>query len=363
MDITGLVPRWIRELTPYQPGKPIEELERECGITGAIKLASNENPLGPSPKALSAIGAALSDLHRYPDGDAYELKRKLSQRLGVQRDRVILGNGSNEIIELIVRAFLGVGDEVVVARHAFAIYRLVVQAAGGRVIAVPHRGYGFDLPAMARAVTPKTRIVFLDNPNNPTGTIYFRDAWESFLGAVPPHVVIVVDDAYAEFVNDPRYPNSLDYQGAGRPLVTLRTFSKIYGLAGVRVGYGVSAPEVIDALNRIRQPFNVNSLAQVAACAALDDEDHVRRVQETVWHGRDYLRREFDRLGLDYAPSWANFLLVNVGGGGYERLLRRGVIVRPMEGYGFAGYARITVGTAAENERLVRALESLLLKG
>ncbi len=360
MDISRFVPEWIQTLTPYQPGKPIEELEREYGIADSIKIASNENPLGPSPKALQALAEALPYLHRYPDGDAYYLKQRLAQKLGTDRNRLIIGNGSNELIELIVRTFLRLGEEVVVAEHAFAIYRLVVQAAGGRTISVPHKGFAFDLEAMAAAITPQTRLVFLDNPNNPTGTIYFRQQWEEFLTRVPSEVFVVVDDAYAEFVNDPRYPNSLEYHQEGRLLITLRTFSKIYGLAGLRTGYGVSSPEIIDALNRIRQPFNVNSLAQVAALAALEDHEHVRRTQETVWTGIAYLQQELDRLGVQYAPSWANFLLVEVGAGMYGRLLPEGVIVRPMEGYGFPGYARVTVGTRAENERFIGALENLL---
>ena len=261
---------------------------------------------------------------------------------------------------MIVRTFLRVGEAVVVGKHAFAIYHLVVQAAGGRTIRVPHKGFKFDLEAMARAITPDTRLVFLDNPNNPTGTIYVRSEWEAFLQSVPADVLIVVDDAYLEFVDAPDYPNSLEYHNNGRLLMTLRTFSKICGLAGVRVGYGVSSPEVIDALNRIRQPFNVNSLAQVAALAALDDEEHIRRTQQNNRQGLAYLRRELDRLGLEYAPSWANFLLVKVGVGTYERLLPEGVIIRPMEGYGFPGYARVSVGTPAENARFIAAVEKLL---
>jgi histidinol-phosphate aminotransferase len=360
MDISKLVPEWIQTLTPYQPGKPIAELEREYGIVDSIKIASNENSLGPSPKALQALAGALPHIHRYPDGDAYYLKQRLAERLGVDRSRLIIGNGSNELIEMMVRAFLRLGEEAVVAEHAFAIYRLVVQAAGGRTLFVPHQGFAFDLEAMAAAITPQTRIVFLDNPNNPTGTIYFRQQWEEFLTRVPPGVFVVVDDAYAEFVNDPRYPNSLEYHQEGRLLITLRTFSKIYGLAGLRIGYGVSSPAVIDALNRIRQPFNVNSLAQVAALAALEDDEHVRRTQETVWAGMVYVQKELQRLGLKYAPSWANFLLVEIGAGMYQRLLPEGVIVRPMEGYGFPGYARVTIGTRVENERFIRVLEKLL---
>lgn len=362
MDISTLVPEWVRTLTPYQPGKPIEELEREYGVHDSIKIASNENPLGPSPKAVAAINAALPDLHRYPDGDCFYLKRRLAEKLGVDRSRLILGNGSNELIEMIVRTFLRVGEAIVVGKHAFAIYHLVAQAAGGRTIAVPHNGFKFDLAAMAKAITSDTRIVFLDNPNNPTGTIYTRSEWEAFLRAVPANVVVVVDDAYFEFVDDPEYPNSLAYQDGKRLLVTLRTFSKICGLAGVRVGYGISSPEIIDALNRIRQPFNVNSLAQVGALAALDDDEHIRRTQENNRQGLAYLRKELDRLGLEYAPSWANFLLVKVGAGAYQRLLPDGVIIRPMGGYGFPDYARVSVGLPAENGRFITAMEKLLRK-
>jgi histidinol-phosphate aminotransferase len=362
MDISKHVPAWVLSLTPYQPGKPIEELEREYGIHDSIKIASNENPLGPSPKAVAAITAALPDLHRYPDGDAFYLKRRLAEKLGIDRSRLILGNGSNELIEMIVRTFLRVGESIVAGEHAFAIYHLCVQAAGGRTITVPHKEFKFDLEAMARAIAPDTRIVFLDNPNNPTGTMYTRSEWEAFLRAVPPSVVIVVDEAYFEFVDDPAYPNSLQDQNGDRFLITLRTFSKICGLAGVRVGYGISSPEVIDALNRIRQPFNVNSLAQVGALAALDDEKHIRRTQENNCQGMTYLRRELDRLRLEYAPSWANFLLVKVGADTYQQLLPEGVIIRPMGGYGYPDYARVSIGTPIENQRFIAAMEKILHK-
>ncbi len=360
MDISQLVPEWIRTLTPYQPGKPIEELEREYSVHNSIKIASNENPLGPSPKAIAAITAALPQLHLYPDGDCFYLKQRMAEKLDIDRSRLIFGNGSNELIEMIVRAFMRTGESIVVGEHAFAIYRLVAQAVGGRTIAVPHKGFQFDLEAMAKAITANTRIVFLDNPNNPTGTIYTRNEGEAFLKAVPANVFVVVDEAYFEFVDDRDYPNSLAYQDGKRLLVTLRTFSKICGLAGVRVGYGISSPEIIDALNRIRQPFNVNSLAQIGALAALDDNDHIWRTQENNRQGIAYLRRELDRLGLEYAPSWGNFLLVKVGAGTYQRLLPEGIIIRPMEGYGFPGYARVSVGTSPENERFIAAMEKLL---
>ena len=359
MDIRKYVPDWVLSLTPYQPGKPIEEVEREYGISNSVKIASNENPLGPSPKAIAAITAALPQLNLYPDGDAFYLKKRMADKFGLDRSWLIIGNGSNELIEMIVRTFLRVGESIVAAEHAFAIYHLCVHAAGGHTIGVPHKGFSFDLDAMADAIRSDTRIIFLDNPNNPTGTIYTRADWEAFLEKVPNDVVIVVDEAYFEFVEDADYPNSLDYHSAERLLITLRTFSKICGLAGVRVGYGISSPEVIDALNRIRQPFNVNALAQVGALAALDDADHIRRTQENNRQGLVYLRRELDRLGLGYVPSWGNFLLVKVGAGVSQQLLPQGVIIRPMEGYGYPGYARVSVGLPEENERFITVMEKL----
>jgi histidinol-phosphate aminotransferase len=360
MDISKYVPEWILSLTPYQPGKPIEELEREYGVHNSIKIASNENPLGPSPKAVAAIMAALPRLHLYPDGDAFYLKKRLAEKLGIERSQLILGNGSNELIEMIVRTFLRIGESIVVGEHAFAIYHLVSSAAGGRTIRVPHKGFQFDLAAMAHAIESDTRIVFLDNPNNPTGTIYTCSDWQAFLQRVPNNVLIVVDEAYFEFVDDPTYPNSLDDHTDGRLIVTLRTFSKIWGLAGLRVGYGIASPEIIDALNHIRQPFNVNSLGQVGALAALDDGEHMRRTRENNTQGLVYLRREFDRLDLVYAPSWGNFLLVKIGAGTAPQLLSAGIIVRPMEGYGYPGYARVSVGTPEENQRFVAAMEQIL---
>jgi histidinol-phosphate aminotransferase len=362
MDLKSLAPEWVRTLSAYPPGKPIEELEREYGISDSIKLASNENPLGPSPKAVAAIGKALVDVHRYPDGNAFYLRRALAQKLALSPDTLIFGNGSNEIIELAVRTFLRPGDEAVMADQAFVIYRLVVQSAGCTPRIVPLRDMTHDLEAMADAVGPHTKMVFLANPNNPTGTIFRRGPWEEFLRAVPPRVIIVMDEAYAEFVEDPEYPNSLDDQGGERLVLTLRTFSKIYGLAALRIGYGVGRPELIDLMNRVRQPFNVGTLAQVGALAALDDDEHVARTRAVNRDGMAFLKRACERLGLSWVPSWANFLLVRVGNGAqvYERLLRLGVIVRPMGFYGFPDHVRVTIGTAPENERFVHALERAL---
>ncbi len=365
IDMKALVPEWIRALAPYPPGKPIEELEREYGIFGSIKLASNENPLGPSPKAMAAIVAALGNLHRYPDGNCFYLKRAVAKRLGVSPEALIFGTGSNEIIELAVRTFLQRGDEAVMADQAFVIYRLITQAAGGIGHLVPLRNFTHDLDAIAEAITPATRMVFLANPNNPTGTIFVRREWEEFLAALPAHVIVVMDEAYFEFVDDPEYPDSLAAHGSGHLLITLRTFSKIYGLAGLRLGFGVAQPELIEVMNRVRQPFNVSSLAQVAALAALDDDEHVQRTRQCNRDGMAFLCQQCDRLGLEHVPSRANFLLIGVGNGArvYEGLLRRGVIVRPMGVYGFPEHVRVTVGTAEENARFIDALEHVLRGG
>ena len=365
LRIKDWVPEWIRALAPYPPGKPIEELEREYGIVGSIKLASNENPLGPSPKAVAALQAALSNLHRYPDGNCFYLKRAVAKKYGVSPDALIFGNGSNEIIELAVRTFLQHGDEAVMADQAFVIYRLVTQAAGGTSRLVPLRHYTHDLEAILDAITPATRLVFLANPNNPTGTIFFRRQWEEFVAALPAHVIVIMDEAYAEFVDDAEYPDSLAAHSSTRPLITLRTFSKIYGLAGLRIGFGVAHPELVEVMNRVRQPFNVSSLAQVAALAALDDEEHVERTRRCNREGMALLHQECARLGLEFVPSWANFLMVRVGNGArvYEALLREGVIVRPMGVYGFPEHVRVTVGTAAENTRFIAAVERVLQRG
>jgi histidinol-phosphate aminotransferase len=362
MTLQHLIPPWLASLVPYQPGKPVEEVEREYGIRDSIKLASNENPLGPSPGAVEALRGALAGIHRYPDGGGFYLKQRLATKLGVGAEQIALGNGSNEILELVARTFLRPGEDAVMSEQAFVVYASVVQAAAGIPRAVPLREFTHDLDAIAAAVRKSTRLVFLGNPNNPTGTIYRRSAFERLLERLPKDVVVVADDAYAEYVTDPEYPHTLDYLRPDRLLITLRTFSKIYGLAGLRIGYGVGPAELVAALERIRQPFNVNVLAQVAALAALDDDEHVERSRRANREGMLFLEREFTRLGLAYVPSQANFVLVRVGAGGevYERLLRRAVIVRPVGGYGFPEHVRVTVGTAEENRRFVGALEGAL---
>jgi len=352
----------VASLVPYPPGKPIEELERELGITGSIKLASNENPLGPSKKAVEAVAAELAGLNRYPDGSCYYLKEKLSAAIGVSPDTLIFGNGSNEIIELLVRAFLKAGDEAVMADPSFAVYPIAVKSVGAVAVNVPLKEMRHDLKAMAAGITPKTKIVFIANPNNPTGTIVTAGEFSEFMAKVPEDVVVCVDEAYFEFVENGEFPDALSYIKKGRAVLLLRTFSKIYGLAGLRVGYGVAHPSLIDYLNRVRQPFNVNTLAQAAARAALDDSDHLERTKANNREGLEYLYAEVERLGLEYVPTEANFFLIKVGDGKgvYGALLKKGVIVRPMASYGLGEYIRVTVGTPEENRRFIETFEAVL---
>jgi histidinol-phosphate aminotransferase len=362
MKTVEQVPEYIRSLIPYEPGKPIEEVEREYGIANSVKLASNENPLGPSPKALAAIREKLDQLNLYPDGDCFYLKQGLSQKLGVAPEKLIFGNGSNEIIELAARTFMRPGDEAVMAEQAFVVYQLIVQAVGGRSRAVPLKNFTHDLPALGEAVSPRTRLVFLANPNNPTGTIFRREEWERFLAKVSPDVLLIVDEAYFEYVQDAEYPDSRRYHTDDRAILTLRTFSKLYGLAGLRIGYGIGSTELVSLMQRVRQPFNVNAPAQWAALAALDDAEHVQRSLDVNHQGLAYLQGEFRRLGLTFVPSHANFVLVRVGKGQevFQQLLKQGVIVRPMAGYRFPEHVRVTVGTMDENRKFIAALENVI---
>lgn len=352
----------VRGLLPYQPGKPLEALEREYGVRNAIKLASNENPLGPSPDALAAARAALEGAGRYPDGAGFALKRALAGRLNVDAARITLGNGSNDVLELIARAFLSPDAEAVYSAHAFAVYGLVTQAAGARAVVVPARDWGHDLSAMRAAIGSRTRIVFVANPNNPTGTWLDATELEDFVRSLPAHVLVVVDEAYFEYVTEPGYPDTVGWTARYPNLITTRTFSKVYGLAGLRIGYGVSHPDVAELLNRVRQPFNVNSAAAAAAEAALGDEAHVARSRELNRAGMRQLVDGFDRLRLPYIPSTGNFVCVEVGPAAtvYEALLRHGVIVRPVANYGMPRHLRVTVGLPEENERFLTALAAVL---
>ena len=355
----------ILGIAPYEPGKPIEELERELMIHNPIKLASNENPLPPSDRVQKAIIAALSSLDRYPDGSGFYLRQALAKKHGVMPDQVVLGNGSNELIELLVRSFLRPGDEAVMPHPSFVVYPMIVQAAGGVRVMVMLKDFRLDLDAMARAITPMTKIVFVANPNNPTATIVTRDEVEHFMSRVPERTIVVFDEAYIEFAMGPDFPDTLSYVKQGRKLVVLRTFSKAASLAGLRVGYGIADADAIALMNRIRQPFNVNSLAQVAALAALDDDAHVLECVRMIEAGRHFLYDEFKRLGLSYVPSRANFILVDAGRSAadiYQKLLHHGVIVRPMTPFGLETALRITVGTPEENRKLVKALRVVLGK-
>jgi histidinol-phosphate aminotransferase len=362
-DIRSLAAPGVRTIEPYQPGKPIAELERELGISGAIKLASNENPLGPSPSAVGAARRALDDIARYPDGGGFALKRVLSSKLGVAPAQVTLGNGSNDILELVARAFVTSSDEVVYAQHAFAVYELVTRAVGAKAVIVPARDWGHDLPAMQRAITPRTRLVFIANPNNPTGTWVGRRALEEFLQALPAHALVVVDEAYFEYVEELDYPNAAAWMAQFPNLIVARTFSKAYGLAGLRLGYGVSSADIADYLNRVRQPFNVNSAAAAAAEAALADEAHMRRSVALNRDGYRRLTAGLGSLGLSFIPSVGNFIAIDFGRPAapiYDALLRQGVIVRPIGSYGMPNHLRVTIGLPEENERFLSTLAAVL---
>ncbi|ACL72623.1 histidinol-phosphate transaminase [Thioalkalivibrio sulfidiphilus] len=368
-DYRALALAGVQNLTPYQPGKPIEELERELGIRESIKLASNENPLGPSPKALEAVRAQLGGIALYPDGNGFALKRRLAEQFDVAPSRITLGNGSNEILELVARAYLAPARNAVFSAHAFAVYPIVVQAVGAEARVAPANGpdhampYGHDLDAMASLINADTRVVFVANPNNPTGTWLDEDAVHGFLKRVPEDVLVVMDEAYFEYVEADGYPDSSRWLDAFPNLLLTRTFSKIHGLAGLRIGYGVSGEAVADILNRVRQPFNTNLLAQAAAVAALDDTDHV---SESVRVNREGLVQVMDACrerGLGFIPSVGNFLSIDMGreaGPVYQALLREGVIVRPIAGYGLPNHLRVTIGRAHENTRFIAALDKVL---
>jgi histidinol-phosphate aminotransferase len=369
-DYLALAAPGVRTLQPYQPGKPESELRREYGLSHIVKLASNENPLGPSPRALAAVREALGDLARYPDGNGFELKSALAAKLGLSMAMLTLGNGSNDVLELAARAFLTPEHEAVFSEHAFAVYPIVTQAIGAtaRVAkanppdhAMP---YGHDLAAMRASISDRTRIVFIANPNNPTGTWLKTAELEEFLLSVPESVIVVVDEAYGEYVEaEADCPNALRWLDRFPNLIVTRTFSKAYGLAGLRVGYAVSHPSVADLLNRVREPFNVNSLALVAAAAALDDVSHLERGRAVNRAGMRQLQDACRPLGLNWLPSVGNFLCVDVGRPGREvflELLKRGVIVRPVDNYGLPRFLRISIGTEADNARLVDMLNAVL---
>ena len=362
-SIYEILPPWSRRIRPYPPGKPIEEVERELGRK-AIKLASNENPLGPSPQAERAILHSIGHINVYPDGSGYYLRRKLAELQGLSMDQVILGAGSTDLIELAAKTFLsGSGDEAITSESAFYMYRLAVEDMGATIVQAPMRDQTFDLAAIAHAVTARTKVVYLGNPNNPTGTMFTAGELDRFLQAIPSRLLVVLDEAYFEYVERPDYSRSIDYVRAGKNVLVLRTFSKVHGLAGIRLGYGMGHTELIDCLQRIRSPFNASSLAQAAGLAALDDREHVSRSVETNRREMKFLASELTLMGVRYTPSAGNFLLIDTGRDGEEgfvRLLHEGVIVRPMKLYGFPASLRVTVGTHEQNEQFLEAFRRVL---
>ena len=352
----------LRDLAVYEPGKPIEETARELGVDPStiIKLASNENPLGPSPRALQAMRAALENAHLYPDGSGFYLRRAIAAKLGVAPESVILGNGSNEVIEFLGHAFLNSGDDVITCQYAFIVYKLVATAFGVRTIETPSPDYQQNLGATLDAITSKTRLIFIPNPNNPTGTLISQPAIDTFMSQVPGNIIVVFDEAYFEFLDDP--PDTLRFIRDGRNVVVLRTFSKIHGLAGLRIGYAIAPSELTEVLHKTRQPFNVNSVAQAGAIAALDDDAHLRETKRVIDEGRAYLQEQLGKMQIPFVPSAANFLMVNVGDGCavFQKLLQQKIIVRPLKGYGLPEWVRISVGTMEQNRQLIAALGELI---
>jgi histidinol-phosphate aminotransferase len=363
-SVWDLANRQLRDLAVYEPGKPIEETARELGLepNQIIKLASNENPLGPSPKAMQAMREALEDAHLYPDGSGFYLCAAIASKLELAPENIILGNGSNEALEFLGHAFLDARreDEVIASQYAFVVYKLVATSFGARMIETPSPDYRQDLDAMLEAVTPKTRLIFIPNPNNPTGTLISQSDIDSFVSRVPEKVVVVFDEAYFEFLDDP--PDALRFIREGRNVIVLRTFSKVHGLAGLRIGYAMARPDMIDVLHRTRQPFNVNSIAQAGALAALEDDEHLRETKRVIDEGRAYLQEQFDEMKLAFVPGVANFVMLNVGDGCavFEKLLRQKVIVRPLKGYGLHEWVRVSVGTMEQNKKLVAALREVI---
>ena len=361
-SIWNLANPQLRDLAVYEPGKPIEETARELGVEpdAIVKLASNENPLGPSPKAIQAMHDALDNAHLYPEGAGFYLCRALAAKLGLAPENIILGNGSNEMIEFLGHAFLNPGDDVITSQYAFIIYQLLATSFAAHTIEVPAREFEQDLDAALAAITAKTRLVFIPNPNNPTGTLIAQRKIESFMSGVPENIIVVFDEAYFEFLDNP--PDTLRFVREGRHVVVLRTFSKIHGLAGLRIGYAISRPDLIAVLHKTRQPFNVNSIAQAGALAALDDEMHQRETKRVVDEGRTYLQQEFAKMKIRFVPGVANFLMVNVGNGPatFEKLLARKIIVRPLKGYNLPEWIRISVGTMEENKKCIAALKEVL---
>lgn len=354
----------IMKIKSYQPGKPIEEVKRELGLKTVAKLASNENPLGPSNKAIEAIKKYAGKVNIYPDGGGYYLKRALVEKLGLEEEKIILGNGSDEIISLITRVFLQKGEEAIMGDPSFLMYKIDTQLSQARIIPIPLNDFRLNLPAMAKAITPKTKLIFISNPNNPTGTIVEEKEVRIFLKDLSPQIIVIFDEAYFEYVEDENYPQTINLLNGESNIVILRTFSKIYGLAGLRIGYGISQPQIIKILNRARPPFNVNSLAQVAALASLKDQDQIIRSKKLIKEEKEYLYSKLDKMKLSYIPTQANFILIKLGiKAPYieKKLLQDGTIIRGMKAYNLTQYIRLTIGTREQNEKFIRALDKIFL--
>ena len=363
MKIT--IPDYISKIKPYVPGKPIEEVQREYGIDNSIKLASNENPLGPSPMALAAMQQVLGNLHRYPDAGGYELVHALAETYQIDPGNIVLGNGSDDIIALLATVFLNPADEVILPQPSFLFYEISIRSAGAFPIWVPLKSFKTDLAGMIRKIGPRTRMIFLNVPHNPTGTIISKSDFENFIAEIPPQIVVVLDEAYIEFAADPKCINIFDVLAADRAIVGMRTFSKAYGLAGLRVGYGIMPSALAELLHRVRQPFNVNTPAQVAAAAALKDSEFLKKTVHLVQDELEFIYAALDTLNMRYIRSQANFLMIEIGGGQnadeiFEKLLRQGVIVRSLSSYGYPQHIRVTLGRHEENIRFLEALQKVL---
>lgn len=354
----------IMKIKAYQPGKPIEELKRELGLKTVIKLASNENPLGPSNKAIEAIKKYASEVNIYPDGGSYYLKKALAEKLGLEEEKIILGNGSDEIVSLITRVFLQKGEEAIMGDPSFLMYKIDTQLSQATILPIPLNNFRLNLSAMAKAVTSKTKLIFISNPNNPTGTIVEEKEVKTFFKNLASRIIVIFDEAYFEYVEDKHYPQTINLLNGKNNIVILRTFSKIYGLAGLRIGYGIAQPQIIEMLNRARPPFNVNSLAQVAALASLTDQNQIIRSKKLVKEEKEYLYSNLEKMKFSYIPTEANFILIKLGKkASYmeKRLLENGIIVRGMKAYNLTEYIRLTIGTREQNDKFIRALDKILL--
>lgn len=356
-DTVIITPDYVLGLQPYIPGKPIEELERELGISNSIKLASNENPVGPSPKAIEAIKGSFSGINRYPDGAGYYLKKSLAEKLSVNENELILGNGSNELIDMAARTYMQNGDEAVMAVPSFIVYSMAVQGVGGKPIQIPLKNYTHNLEAMIDAITPRTKLIFIANPNNPTGTINKKDEFGRMMEKIPENILVVLDEAYYEYVSDAEYADSMKYLHTEKNILILRTFSKIYGLAGVRIGYGIAKKEILHNMNKLREPFNTNTLAQMAALAALNDTEHILYSRKINESGKKYLYNGLTSIGIECIHTEANFLYIPVEKAiaVYENLLQLGIIIRPMGPHAI----RVTIGLPEENKRFIEALKTV----